>query len=101
MVQGREEWILTNIVTLPTGKYVIAAEADSHFSHSPDVARKRPISVVMVSYMTGPALMEAITAVLADRDIHELIVVDNGNTCLLYTSPSPRDLSTSRMPSSA
>ena len=26
---------------------------------------------------------------------------DNGNSCLLYTSPSPRDLSTSRMPSSA
>ena len=25
----------------------------------------------------------------------------NNNTCLLYTSPSPRDLSTSRMPSSA
>ena len=25
----------------------------------------------------------------------------NFNTCLLYTSPSPRDLSTSRMPSSA
>ena len=28
-------------------------------------------------------------------------VTANGNTCLLYTSPSPRDLSTSRMPSSA
>ena len=26
---------------------------------------------------------------------------DGGNSCLLYTSPSPRDLSTSRMPSSA
>ena len=25
----------------------------------------------------------------------------HGNNCLLYTSPSPRDLSTSRMPSSA
>ena len=25
----------------------------------------------------------------------------NDNICLLYTSPSPRDLSTSRMPSSA
>ena len=25
----------------------------------------------------------------------------HGNYCLLYTSPSPRDLSTSRMPSSA
>ena len=27
--------------------------------------------------------------------------IDNDKTCLLYTSPSPRDLSTSRMPSSA
>ena len=27
--------------------------------------------------------------------------IDNNMTCLLYTSPSPRDLSTSRMPSSA
>ena len=26
---------------------------------------------------------------------------DKDDTCLLYTSPSPRDLSTSRMPSSA
>ena len=26
---------------------------------------------------------------------------DGRETCLLYTSPSPRDLSTSRMPSSA
>ena len=26
---------------------------------------------------------------------------NNSNSCLLYTSPSPRDLSTSRMPSSA
>ena len=28
-------------------------------------------------------------------------VIDELYTCLLYTSPSPRDLSTSRMPSSA
>ena len=27
--------------------------------------------------------------------------IPNNNICLLYTSPSPRDLSTSRMPSSA
>ena len=45
--------------------------------------------------------------------IDGLLVVDDGRvkaageahtllpTCLLYTSPSPRDLSTSRMPSSA
>ena len=28
-------------------------------------------------------------------------LVDTQTSCLLYTSPSPRDLSTSRMPSSA
>ena len=28
-------------------------------------------------------------------------IINMGSTCLLYTSPSPRDLSTSRMPSSA
>ena len=31
----------------------------------------------------------------------ESMGVDPNNICLLYTSPSPRDLSTSRMPSSA
>ena len=29
------------------------------------------------------------------------VLLDQANDCLLYTSPSPRDLSTSRMPSSA
>ena len=29
------------------------------------------------------------------------VKIDLNKTCLLYTSPSPRDLSTSRMPSSA
>ena len=28
-------------------------------------------------------------------------LIDSSTACLLYTSPSPRDLSTSRMPSSA
>ena len=31
----------------------------------------------------------------------EIIPTSNDRCCLLYTSPSPRDLSTSRMPSSA
>lgn len=46
----------------------------------PVAARKRSISVIMVSYMTGPALAEAVSAVMNDRDVHELILVDNGNT---------------------
>ena len=33
--------------------------------------------------------------------IHKLADIYHSNFCLLYTSPSPRDLSTSRMPSSA
>ena len=37
-----------------------------------------------------------------DADPLETIdVADQSQACLLYTSPSPRDLSTSRMPSSA
>ena len=42
---------------------------------------------------------------LSDSDVEAWMrnVFDNGlsERCLLYTSPSPRDLSTSRMPSSA
>ena len=40
---------------------------------------------------------------LFDLTVHAKgdLEVDSHHTCLLYTSPSPRDLSTSRMPSSA
>ena len=39
---------------------------------------------------------------IVDRGFHRgLDRVDRFEVCLLYTSPSPRDLSTSRMPSSA
>ena len=50
------------------------------------------------------------TAVTKDKSLsaqfeHTLGITENGyeifTDCLLYTSPSPRDLSTSRMPSSA
>ena len=42
---------------------------------------------------------EAVVAAILKRE--ELGSTGIGNGCLLYTSPSPRDLSTSRMPSSA
>ena len=38
---------------------------------------------------------------LAGRAIEILLESSDYRPCLLYTSPSPRDLSTSRMPSSA
>ena len=46
--------------------------------HLPDI--KPRISVIMVSFMTGPALLEAISAVIDDKEIFELVIVDNGNT---------------------
>ena len=38
----------------------------------------------------------------SDGSVQEIfLVVDKADSCLLYTSPSPRDISGSRMPSSA
>ena len=34
-------------------------------------------------------------------DVHEQVIVIDLSSCLLYTSPSPRDMRRSRMPSSA
>ena len=46
--------------------------------------------------------LQKIKAVCADQKITNLLLnPDLSYSCLLYTSPSPRDLSTSRMPSSA
>ena len=45
----------------------------------------------------GPLRVE----LLRDDSSLQLVFRDHWNDCLLYTSPSPRDLSTSRMPSSA
>ena len=57
--------------------------------HQPKILVIDTIDAVRVDYMNDP-LAKAQNVVNALKDI-----------CLLYTSPSPRDLSTSRMPSSA
>eukprot|EP00831_Metopus_contortus_P052115 TRINITY_DN43758_c0_g1_i1.p2 TRINITY_DN43758_c0_g1~~TRINITY_DN43758_c0_g1_i1.p2 ORF type:complete len:127 (+),score=40.15 TRINITY_DN43758_c0_g1_i1:74-454(+) len=54
-----------------------------------------------------PDLKKFVEEELHSNNIHFMPVLEPGlkadphYTCLLYTSPSPRDLSTSRMPSSA
>ena len=45
-----------------------------------------------------PITTEELDAAVLPTDPNQVLP---SNTCLLYTSPSPRDLSTSRMPSSA
>ena len=37
----------------------------------------------------------------AEGELHNVLRVEGGHSCLLYTSPSPRDRTRSRMPSSA
>ena len=47
----------------------------------PDFLQPRhTVSVVMVVYMTGEALEQSLTCVLADPLVNELVVVDNGST---------------------
>jgi len=46
------------------------------------VARRRPVSVVMVVYMTGDALEQSVACALGDPSVDELVIVDNGSTSL-------------------
>ena len=56
----------------------------------------------MVQYGAGGEAGDALLAMQATQEEDRLkAIVEQTANCLLYTSPSPRDLSTSRMPSSA
>ena len=59
-----------------------------------------PLGVFVWLYLSdknkNETILEMAKQIDDPEEIKELI-----RTCLLYTSPSPRDLSTSRMPSSA
>ena len=72
-------------------------------------------SVAMEIQMVTRQYYEDKSSLIDKKDMKEIFLFDvntydqlefftkteNYDTCLLYTSPSPRDLSTSRMPSSA
>ena len=53
----------------------------------------KPFEVTMTVNLWGEVPQQGVYVIPTNTDIIQL--------CLLYTSPSPRDLSTSRMPSSA
>ena len=54
--------------------------------------------VVLITSTT--TILEA-EKLMKENEIRRLPVVDRDKFCLLYTSPSPRDRTRSRMPSSA
>ena len=59
------------------------------------------LGTVNFSWLTNEKDSFAILDRALELGINFFDTSDNYNACLLYTSPSPRDLSTSRMPSSA
>ena len=60
------------------------------------MSRIAPLVDELVGVESADDIMQEVLGVLSEGSSPE-----TGNICLLYTSPSPRDLSTSRMPSSA
>jgi len=92
---GTGGWEAALVNTLSPGDRVLAFQ-NGHFARLwAEVARAHGLVVDEIELRWGdPVLAEDIEANL--REEHGAVMV-----CLLYTSPSPRDLSTSRMPSSA
>ena len=67
--------------------------------NDPDHAAAMAESLERIGFVCTLATTGPEGAKLVDEKNWDIIVTDL--VCLLYTSPSPRDLSTSRMPSSA
>ena len=60
--------------------------------------------IVATGPLTSDALAAAVRDITGEEDLaffDAIAPIVHADSCLLYTSPSPRDLSTSRMPSSA
>ena len=97
--------------TLTQADIVSYPETVEYYANALDVdtlVRKRAAVSSASSVMRLRALFEreifarAACRLSADRrHRREIFKIAREKTCLLYTSPSPRDLSTSRMPSSA
>ena len=64
---------------------------------------KRPAKDQPENFEFSPSSLEAANKIIANypKEKQQSAVMALLYICLLYTSPSPRDLSTSRMPSSA
>ena len=59
------------------------------------------LDLLLYSTMHCVDAEDMIRRIDANKSVDVIIRTEVIETCLLYTSPSPRDLSTSRMPSSA
>ena len=95
--KGEELVFLNPVISNPKGK----GEAEEGCLSIPGVnaSVNRPAGITVTAYdLTGNEIEIKATGLLARAIQHEF---DHLNGCLLYTSPSPRDATLSRMPSSA
>ena len=88
MVEGLDR--LQKVLVIGSGPIVIgqAAEFDYAGTQACKSLREEGITTVLIN--SNPA------TIMTDSDIADKVYI-----CLLYTSPSPRDATLSRMPSSA
>ena len=96
------EAVAKSISEIPNVKKVIHIDDAIYENYLPEnftpvvIKNSENYSHIVCSANTfGKNLMPRIAALLDTSQVSDII------NCLLYTSPSPRDLSTSRMPSSA
>ena len=113
-ISGHENWLTAVILSagvavLAILAYLVAKRVVVHLIHSVFTKTQSRLDDVLVSrrvfskiaylapsWVCYKLLPDALHDYAALAAIIETIII-----CLLYTSPSPRDLSTSRMPSSA
>ena len=68
---------------------------------SVDGERMLAVAILMAAWWALEAMPLAVTALAPLLLMPSLNILPMQDTCLLYTSPSPRDMRRSRMPSSA
>ena len=91
--------ILLAILTLELGGSEIVQSADIKFSKAVKVLRE--VGSEGKGNIAASQAMEYLSK--SDKEVIPVLLsaMDEANPCLLYTSPSPRDATLSRMPSSA
>ena len=90
---------------IAAGKHVVTANKALLAVHGTEIFQAAQQRGVMVAFEAAVAggipIIKALREGLTANRIQWVAGIINGTTCLLYTSPSPRDRQKSRMPSSA
>ena len=88
-------------ITGNAGQANYAASKAGMIGMSKSIAQEVASRGITVNCVAPGMIVTAMTDVLSDNQKARILDIVPAGSCLLYTSPSPRDLSTSRMPSSA